>query len=610
MELGEEPVYEIRFGGRSARIPRRLVRSGHVFDRVIRACARVAIDHARTDEESRTTLVAYLQRETPSLTELEGVEEILDGLWDFTHKLADLIVSGEDSIWSFVVRNAYRPAMFRSHFDLIIGNPPWLSYRYITDPDYQGRVKRLAVTDYGIAPPQKRLHTHMELATLFLVHTLKIFGANKSKLAFVMPRSILSADQHANLRQRRYVAPARLDSYWDLMEVKPLFKVPACVVFASRRHIRPVHSLTIRAMTCKGRLPGKDVSWSQANPHLAWEDGQADLLYLGKRSALVFANGELAGERYRGNKRPGRSSVYSKRFRQGATIVPRNCYFVKIANMLTRPQHESLYWAETEPRQAKLSKPPYRDIELHGNVEGRFLFYAALSRNVVPFTVLDLPIVVLPVRMTKSRSMVLEASELRHVGYRNMSSWMKTVEEEWKKRRGRKASKMSIYERLDYQNGLSIQSEDQRHLVLYNASGTDLSVARLDREQLPMQFVVDAKLYWLSCRSIDEARYVTAVLNSEEVNRLIKPFQSVGLQGERDIHKKPLDLPIPYFNKDRGSHTKLVQLGEEAERKAARMVSSVDVAWSLARQRKYVRDELSSTLREIDDTVNVLLSSK
>ena len=55
----------------------------------------------------------------------------------------------------------------------------------------------------------------------------------------------------------RYVAPARLDSYWDLMEVKPLFKVPACVVFASRRHIRPVHSLTIRAMTCKGRLPGR-----------------------------------------------------------------------------------------------------------------------------------------------------------------------------------------------------------------------------------------------------------------------------------------------------------------------------------------------------------------
>ena len=210
----------------------------------------------------------------------------------------------------------------------------------------------------------------------------------------------------------------------------------------------------------------------------------------------------------------------------------------------------------TGPKRSR-DKLSYRNrrietIELHGNVEGRFLFYAALSRNVVPFTVLDLPIVVLPVRMTKSRSMVLEASELRHVGYRNMSSWMKTVEEEWKKRRGRKASNMSIYERLDYQNGLSIQSEDQRHLVLYNASGTDLSVARLDREQLPMQFVVDAKLYWLSCRSIDEARYVTAVLNSEEVNRLIKPFQSVGLQGERGHSQETTGPPNPVLQQGPG----------------------------------------------------------
>lgn len=608
MELGEKPVYEIGFGGQKARIPRRLVRAGPLFDRAVRACARVALDHARTAEESRTTLGAYLQHETPSLTELDDVDEIIDGLWDFTHKLAELIVSGEDSIWSFVVRNAYRPAMFRSHFDLIIGNPPWLSYRYITDPEYQGRVKRLAVKDYGIAPSQKKLHTHMELATLFLVHTLKVFGADGAQLAFVMPRSILSADQHANLRQRQYVAPTRLDSYWDLMGVQPLFKVPACVLFASRHHVHRVQKLTIPALTCRGRLPGKDVSWSQAEPHLAWKHGQADLLYLAARNALVFADPE-SGKRYRGNKRPSRSSVYSKRFRQGATIIPRNCYFVQIADALQHPQSESLYWAETEPKQAKVSKPPYRDIELHGNVEGQFLFYAALSRNVLPFAVVNLPIVVLPVRMSKSRSTVLEASELRHEGYRNISTWMNTVEEKWNKKRGKKAANMSIYERLDYQKGLSAQTEGQRHLVLYNASGTDICVGRLDREQLSMQFVVDHKLYWLSCRSVAEAQYLTAVLNSEEVNRLIKPFQSVGLQGERDIHKKPLDLPIPYFNENGAAHMKLVQLGAKAERKAARLVSNVDATWSLARQRHHVRKGLSGTLGEIDDAVSALLSS-
>ena len=37
--------------------------------------------------------------------------------------------------------------MLRDRFDFILGNPPWLSYRYIADPDYQAEIKKRAVQE-------------------------------------------------------------------------------------------------------------------------------------------------------------------------------------------------------------------------------------------------------------------------------------------------------------------------------------------------------------------------------------------------------------------------------------------------------------------------------
>lgn len=120
--------------------------------------------------------------------------------------------------------------MLRRRFDVIVGNPPWLSYRYISDLEYQAEVKKRAVEDYRIAPKAQRLVTQIELATVFLVHTLKTFGRDDARMGFVMPRSLLTADQHANLRERKYRGPVTVERYWDLWRVTPVFNVPSCVI--------------------------------------------------------------------------------------------------------------------------------------------------------------------------------------------------------------------------------------------------------------------------------------------------------------------------------------------------------------------------------------------
>jgi len=111
--------------------------------------------------------------------------------------------------------------MLKDQFDVIIGNPPWLSYRYIADPDYQDEVKRRAVDKYRIAPKSRKLITQMELATVFLAHSMATFARANAHLGFVMPRAVLSADQHQKLSLRKYSTDSKLQltGYWDLWDV-------------------------------------------------------------------------------------------------------------------------------------------------------------------------------------------------------------------------------------------------------------------------------------------------------------------------------------------------------------------------------------------------------
>ena len=58
-------------------------------------------------------------------------------------------------------------------------------------------MKQRAVKDYGIAPKSQKLVAQKELASVFFVHAMKVFGRKDARLGFVMSRSILTADQHA-----------------------------------------------------------------------------------------------------------------------------------------------------------------------------------------------------------------------------------------------------------------------------------------------------------------------------------------------------------------------------------------------------------------------------
>ena len=158
---------------------------------------------------------------------------------DTIDKLTELIKTNRDTIHPFILKNIYKPSVI-GKFDILIGNPPWLSYRYITNTKRRTEINKLIADTYHLLDKSKEnLITHMELATLFFARCSDFYLNTNGKIAFVLPRSIFSGDQHNNFRNNRFSPEVGFYLLFDLEKnqherVSPLFSVESCVVFGEK----------------------------------------------------------------------------------------------------------------------------------------------------------------------------------------------------------------------------------------------------------------------------------------------------------------------------------------------------------------------------------------
>jgi hypothetical protein len=515
-----------------------------------------------------------------------------------------MIEAGRDTIWAFVLKNIYKPLFLQEHFDLVVGNPPWLSYRHIERSDYQRFLKDQAVSEYGLLEGRGELVTHLELATLFLVRTADLYLRNRGTVAFVLPKSIFSGDQHDALRRGR-IKKVSLSAreLWDLEGVSPLFNTSSAVYFGAKMKKK---LKSVPGELLEGTLQRRNSDLKSAEEALASTETEFNLSRMGKRS---FWSSEDAVDFM--------ESPYRKRFRQGATIVPRCFWFVQLkkSDLGFNPELPPLISSD---RARKEAKKPYRDCIIEGPVESRFIQATLLPVDMVPFGVLRLRTVILPVLLGNGRLRLLSSSLLNSKGFLRAGRWMAKAEAEWLDRRSTKASKMTLLERLDYSRGITGQNPSAKYRITYATSGTHVCACTLMTKQVrrlvesalkPRFLVVDHKAYYFETDSESEAFYLSSILNAPAVNKAIKAGQSKGLWGARDIHKKVLDLPIPEFDPESQDHRRLAELGILCSRRVRKWIESGGPGntRSIGVLRRGVRNILSEELFEIDSVVKPML---
>jgi len=582
---GYVEVYEIEVEGHRIQIPKSMVSQKAVLSQVFEAFKdAVSTYKARADRSE--VLKVFARRVPTSLT--AGEFEVLKSTLSVILTLMD---RGLDSIWIFMLKNIYAPiALAESKFDVIVGNPPWIAMRYVENKDYQDFLKQ-QVLAYGLLDrDQVHLFTQMEAATLFFCRCSDLYLGDGGLIAFVMPRSVLTgALQHANFKQLRKPG-MELIKIFDLEDVSPLFNVPSCVLLAVKGG-RTKYPVPARRLA--GELPEKNVRLGEAIKHLKAED------FMYKPPTI-----------------PAKYSKYYDKVRDGATIVPRSLWFVEFKAHPTLGIDASKPLVKSSGELLRIAKDPW-NVEIEGNVEADFIYATLLGEDLVPFGYVKLRPVVLPIRPLSSSYELLDVDGLRNRGYVCMSDWLEKAQEIWRERATRRS--LDNYPRviswLNYMGKLTGQNPSKRYVVLYNASGKNVVSCVIDKTSLPAftilkteirskGFIVDCKSFFYETDDEMEAHYLAAILNSNVVNEAIKPLQSRGLFGERDIHKRPFMLPIPKFNENDPLHVKLAELSKECHAKVASIKFTKK---STAGLRKEVRKSIEKEIIEIDKLVSQLL---
>jgi hypothetical protein len=376
----------------------------------------------------------------------------------------------------------------------------------------------------------------------------------------VLPYAALNRPAYAGLRRGDFRTVAvRIVEAWSFDEtVQPLFPVPASVMIGQRQAADVLPASVVRYT---GILTRRDASEVEADRTL-------------RRSEATWPPiPTLEG-----------ASPYRARFQDGATIYPRRFFFVE------RDAETRLGGNPNAPllrgKAGKLDKAPWNKVEPpHGPVEIEFVRTVLLGESIAPFRMLATPSCVLPIHNRE----IMSSGEANNSGFRRLAAWMRDIETKWadhSAKTARGAPRMTIIQQIDYMRKLSAQLPVSPTRVVHATAGTLLAACIVTDASI----LVDHMPYWASARSMGEARYLIAVLNSETVRLRIEPMQAKGQGGARHFDNLVWELRIPEYERGNALHREL-----EAAAKAAEAVAStvqLSETAHFTRQRRAIRDAL------------------
>ncbi len=274
----------------------------------------------------------------------------------------------------------------------------------------------------------------------------------------------------------------------------------------------------------------------------------------------------------------------------------------------------------TYPRTGTLDKKTYSVDEIKGQIiGGDNLFSVYLGESLAPYVTLPPLTAALPASKA-SMTMPLDAEngevDQQRLDDRMRARWEK-MERLWDANKGKTDTK-SLTQRLNYHNILTSQLDYLREpgerpiRIAYTQSGRPTAALITDNKA-----ILDRKLYQVTCRNLDEAYYLLAIINSIALEQAVKDFMPKGQFGPRDLEKHLWKLPIPEYDGGNERHAELSRLGRTAARLAECQLATLtarDGADKLTanRVRADFRDiwqTESATAQDIEAAVGKLLAA-
>ena len=485
-------------------------------------------------------------------------------LEDTSRTLRDLHSEGRNHIWAYYTRNLVRPIWLASDegkVDAIVGNPPWLTYNK-TQATIRRELERQSKNDYKIWAGG-RYATHQDIAGMFYIRCVDLYLKDEGNIGMVLPHSALAAGQYKKWREGNG-GGVLVDLFermpWDLEKIEPntFFPIASCVVFA-RKVSEHSRSLGNKAQLWVGKLEELEANGTCEMNEIDLADSSSD----------SFA------------------SPYADKARQGATIVPRVLYFVDVQESATALVKGI---KKVSPQRSSQEKEPWKSLHnaelIDAPIEAEHIWDIHLGETVAPYVLLEPRKAVLPVRYgeklvtPKERKKLAENNaeticdlEPSSMELRMRARWLAT-NEIWDEHKSSN-NRLDLVGRLDYMGNLSAQlGRFAPFRLLYTSAGRPTATVLTNTNEL-----IDYKLFWIDCETLEEAHYLAAIINSDTLAEAVNSFTTPNWAGKtRDLQKHLWRLPIPTYDSNNSLHTDLAALGGQLAAEAATQLTDLQTA--------------------------------
>jgi SAM-dependent methyltransferase len=467
------------------------------------------------------------------LTRTETVmNEILKRFFGILYSLR---VQDKDHIWLYLLNNivGIRLLLLTKKMDLIITNPPWLTYKD-ADPKLKANMKKISA-QFNIKPEAKNI-TNIEEAIIFLykIPDLYLRKDGKGKIAFVMPRSLLVSSQNEKARRFDEFKDIEFFEFDDLV-----FNIDCCCVFGKFMG----NGAELDDVFGKYPIPTLKLD-SKTMEELETYD-LSPYVYFQTRKNEKYSVKKLIKPENKEQLLPIYLSEYYIKFIQGADLIPKSLLYCKVENTIQNGKISIISpWVSPQAK-GNWKKRYYKNQR----VESENLFKATLSRGLYPFCIIPYD-AFLPLDSNFNYN-------LNNIGPFSRKHW-NTIKDIYQKINKEDLFKVGINYRNKLCSGNSVRASQRRlYKVVFPNAKKLMSAVIVDPDG---RVFVDSTLYYLGIENEKEAYYICGMLNIPELYKTVKFISDT-----RHHHKRPLYFNIPKY-RNREEQNKIAHISKKCSK--------------------------------------------
>jgi len=469
--------------------------------------------------------------------------------------------------------------ILKTKFDLIIGNPPWYTLRDIDSLENQNKVKNLA-EELDIKPGSKNV-LNIEISALFFYKAKKDFMKEKAKIFYVITKGVITGSHTSRFRNFKGFTDIRI--WLFSKKIEKIFNIEFICLYARKSKSSKVIS--------KFKIPAYEFSLKKNKESLKYfddielvEDSSITLVpySIEKKAGKILTKKLISQDEIR-NLLPIKASYYKNLFHKGADLNPRNLIFITYKN-----ENKELVKINIDERVLKRAKSPWNKKEFENElIEKRYIFKVVKSTELVKFLIYDYYYVFLPLEKENLNFSISTLGKYAKKFYDMINKIYLINKKSTTKNR-------SLMENLDRWSKLRNQRQLSNIKVVSNNSGSILNAAVIEGD-----FLITGDLTFLNTDNLDEAYYLSAILNSSIMNKQIRMKKS-----SRHIFKIPFETPIKKYDPSLKNHRDLAEFAKKGHSIAKQIIDNLKKKREPFPSKMIIQKMIKTNLKQILDKID------